>query len=689
MKKLFLVILICRRLILGISYLDNKTLPFNTQQKFPMVSTKANVYEKAIVIDEIESKFKSLISQICKDPQFEIDEENDFYGNKKLVFSYVKRTYDEIKNWMQNINEIGLEKFIYFLNLLRNPSSDPDLEVFWILVKKFVTKYQQLDSDINLFFGETDPERNFSEFKNDLYWLRLYFKKLKIEDNYITLCAFRKEIKASVKNKIDILSKILSAKNKTKKETFRSDVNCNIEFSFLKTYFFPKKNLKLYLKHKTITETKSKYDCELINYTCKTESNTDIRGKFIWLIGSLYLIEDASERFDNYQKTENKTEKKNEWANFAYEDALYEGFLKAIYDFFMTCHEFNFENNTLNSKFQELFQELNPVEHKTVQELSTFIINTILEHELYRVDSNINLKEKIEKVFQDILTDNLYADKKFEIIFEKNMMQFGKKIMKIYYKINNFFNLNNLLAFNPKNYTLKGHQPELRKYYVLDEIKSENESEIKLARFYNLNEAEMELKKYLNYKKSVVYKLIKVIDNYLNSKNGYEIIKDEIATDFLNILLHQFSSEASIVFLHKNIEKNFYNTFITSASSLEDDGIIKTISDLQLDLNTNMSRLTDFLYEKKKDFLNRIKTKLTKTETELKETETEKTKTGIVYSSLLCDILMIVAENLIEESNCYLKGWKDDITIPKSFKEILNLANNYVTHINKIGEKHI
>lgn len=79
---------------------------------------------------------------------------------------------------------------------------------------------------------------------------------------------------------------------------------------------------------------------------------------------------------------------------------------------------------------------------------------------------------------------------------------------------------------------------------------------------------------------------------------------------------------------------------------IEDNGIIETMFDLKFDLNTNMSRLTSFLYEKKNYLLNINKTEIIK----IKITTTELTKTVITYSSLLIDILNIVADNLIDKA---------------------------------------
>lgn len=62
----------------------------------------------------------------------------------------------------------------------------------------------------------------------------------------------------------------------------------------------------------------------------------------------------------------------------------------------------------------------------------------------------------------------------------------------------------------------------------------------------------------------------------------------------------------------------------------------------------------------------------------IKKNQFKQIKLEVISISLLLDILNIVADNLIEETNCYLSECEIDNTIPKSFKNILNLVNDFV-----------
>lgn len=65
------------------------------------------------------------------------------------------------------------------------------------------------------------------------------------------------------------------------------------------------------------------------------------------------------------------------------------------------------------------------------------------------------------------------------------------------------------------------------------------------------------------------------------------------------------------------------------------------------------------------------------------------TNDKVNFMSILFDLLRVVAETLIEQRGCYLSGWENDNDILQSFKDILNLADEFYRILSNFIEFYI
>lgn len=141
----------------------------------------------------------------------------------------------------------------------------------------------------------------------------------------------------------------------------------------------------------------------------------------------------------------------------------------------------------------------------------------------------------------------------------------------------------------------------------------------------------------------------------------YKTISNEIyKSNILKKLLYLFFQNSFIYSLNKNFEKSFANQIFTFKVLTKNPDIVTSMLVLNLNFHTKMKNLIKHFAEIKPIYPYYL------TENELN------------WMLILFDILRIVADNIIEERSCYLSGWKNNTEIPKSFKQIFDLAEKFI-----------
>lgn len=489
-------------------------------------------------------------------------------------------------------------------------------------------------SNLVYFFSKLEKEIILDSFDKILFFLKEIKYKEQVSDEFSDEFSekfFRKYIKDFEKfksnfRKIDIKDWCISL-SAFRNETKQSVLN---KFQILKEIISLKKQNDLDFDN-------IKFEFEFLQMNFKTTANYILYSKY---------------KTSAQVKSKNICEMKNYTIKLVENNVL----RKKIIDVIKSMNEleskaseaddFNFKltndsnnnmesaNNLYKIAFKKFIQRLSDfysecnnthiTNYKTNRDYSIDILAKILE---FHLDIKKNFKIKVDDVFNEISSNFLFGNKQFEDIYNHEKIEDAEKFINFYYITDDLINSH----FIPKSIS-----------------------------YNKINKWNSELAKYLNYKMIFIYHIIELIDSCFDSNNVFKNIYNAIEEfKYLDILLHEFVPNCFIRPLYITFSMNFQN----SEFNFENIDIdYTTIWELKNDFYTKMETLINYCNENKHCHLCNI------------------IKPEQNCMSILFDILKIVADNVIEERDCYLSGWENNKEIPEYYKKIFTLADKFINY---------